>query len=234
MEERQKAENGHFKPKYFYKGKSLFQVCKEKGLYYMTALKRIDRGWSVEDAVERPLCEKEKRKYKGQTVYQYCKDNNINYETVQGRINRGIDLEKAITLKPRDKEIIKDSYRFCNCKYKYEGKTLNQICEERGLPYCTIRRRIQRGMSIEEALNKPVTFYKCDRRKFFYKTMEGDKSAYKRKSLFLQCAEKGISYSFVKRRVDNGMSIEDALNMPDNIPARKYKKRKKIGDVTND
>lgn len=172
----EKAENGHFKPKYFYKGKSLFQICKEKGLYYMTAIKRIDRGWSIEDAVEKPLYKKEKRKYKGQTVYQYCKDNNIKYQTVEGRIRKGFDIEKAITLKPRDKEIIKDSYRLCNCKYKYEGKTLTQVCEERGLPYCTIRRRIQRGMSIEEALNKPVTFYKCDRRKFFYKTMEGDKS----------------------------------------------------------
>ena len=47
---------------------------------------------------------------------------------------------------------------------KVDGKMLIRVCEERGLPYQTVWKRIQRyGWSVEDALNRPVRQYRRPR-----------------------------------------------------------------------
>lgn len=157
--------------KLFYKGKRLIDVCKEKGIKYVTVCYRIHHGMTIEEAVETPLKSNAKYFYKGENLFSYCKKNKIDYGVVNYRVRVGVDIETAvITNKDIKANTILNKVDGHN-KYTYNGKSLSTICKEKSIPYRTIQRRLQKGMSVEEALSVPVKFYKCSRRKNFYDTM---------------------------------------------------------------
>lgn len=158
--------------KLFYKGKRLIDVCKEKGIKYVTVCYRIHHGMTIEEAVETPLKSNAKYFYKGENLFSYCKKNKIDYSVVNYRVRVGVDIETAlITDKNIKANTILNKIDGHN-KYTYNGKSLSTICKEKSIPYRTIQRRLQKGMSVEEALSVPVKFYKCSRRKNFYDTMK--------------------------------------------------------------
>lgn len=44
--------------------KSLYEICKEQGVNYRTVYSRVKRGWSVDDAITKPVERERKQKIK--------------------------------------------------------------------------------------------------------------------------------------------------------------------------
>lgn len=80
-------------------------------------------------------------------------------------------------------------------EYKGETKSLVDWCEELGLPYYTIQKRIKKGMDPKDALEKPVRSAKD--------------------SIASKCRERGIKPQVVYDRVLKlGWDLEKALDVP--------------------
>jgi hypothetical protein len=169
---KEKNKNKKKRERFFYGDKNLVEACREKGIKYVTAINRIRHGMTVKEAVETALMSNTKYYYKGERLIDYCKKNNINYNRVLDRLQAGIDMETAVitdmSVTVRGIKGVFDR----RAKYIYNGKTLVEICKEMDIPYRTIQRRIQKGMSIEEALKEPIVYYNCSRRKKHYSTMK--------------------------------------------------------------
>lgn len=45
--------------KYAYKGKSCFQICRERGIKYGTFIHRMIAGWNIEDAISKVKTKKQ-------------------------------------------------------------------------------------------------------------------------------------------------------------------------------
>ena len=96
-----------------------------------------------------------------------------------------------------------------NINVTYQGKTqtLVQWCEELGLKYSAIRSRItDYGWTPEEAFTRPL---KEDPSLYLYKGKE-----YTLPQLAKMC---GIQRNSLKRRLAEGMSVEEAVETPSNI-----------------
>lgn len=119
-----------------------------------------------------------------------------------------------------------------------------QCCQELGINYNTVQARIRRGMSVEEAITKPVAhkinnfdgvkeyvekYGKCSiatvkaRMKNKYMTLEEAAAVpayhlvsilYKGVPLKRYCDEHGLVYRRVLQRYRSGWSLEDAVNKP--------------------
>lgn len=80
------------------------------------------------------------------------KDYNVSQDLVRSRINDGWTLEEAIKIPVG---VIPRGGALPLYNYNGEMKTLREFAEEYNVKYELIRKRIQRGWSIEEAINVP-------------------------------------------------------------------------------
>ena len=136
--------------------------------------------------------------YDGKPLKEYCKEHNICYGTIINRINRrGFSLEEAINIPIRNTEKENKENDHKN-KYFYDGKPLKEYCKEHNICYGTIVIRINKGLSLEEAIKKPIN--------------QATKNFYKGMSVRKYCKENNINYSTVGYRINMGWSIEDAIN----------------------
>ena len=101
---------------------------------------------------------------------------------------------------------IQDNNRRTNRKITYKGetKTLSQWCREYNINRVTLDDRLKTGMTIEEALNKPVT--KCGG-KIFY-TLNG-----KKKLLSEWCKIYNVNYQTAWKKAKKGYDIERILKL---------------------
>lgn len=83
-----------------YKGetKTLTQWSEEKGMSRKTLQQRLDKGYSMEEALNKPLYKGKFYTYMGKTmsIKEWSKEFNINYITLACRLKRGIPFEEAI------------------------------------------------------------------------------------------------------------------------------------------
>jgi len=83
------------------------------------------------------------------SIYKYCEKHGISYDVVRNRIEKmGWEVEKAITTPVEERK--KRENRI------YKGKNLKEYCRDNDLPYTTVLGRIQKGMSVEEAVETPI------------------------------------------------------------------------------
>ena len=109
----QYSGNGKLVKVYKYKGitGNLPYLCNKFGLNYCTVKIRLQKGWSLEDAMEKPkYIRKDKYTYKGisgsrktytykgitGSLYYLCSELNVNYTLVYNRLQKGWSLEDAI------------------------------------------------------------------------------------------------------------------------------------------
>ncbi len=139
--------------KYFYEGLSLRKYCRNNNINYSAILQRIYKlqelnpNLSVEElvseAVENSLDSNQRIKYiyKGLSLRNYCQNNGLNYPTILMRIYRLKKLNVGIS----DDEVIRlavENYVNGNTKYKYQGVPLHNYCQNTGLNYKIILKRI--------------------------------------------------------------------------------------------
>lgn len=89
--------------------RSLTELSRKHGIDRLTVWKRLRRGWSLEDALNRPkgyhICKKN-IKYKGveKPLTDWCRELDKDYDTVVKRLKYGWTPEEAFTLE-KDKYI---------------------------------------------------------------------------------------------------------------------------------
>ena len=122
-----------------------------------------------------------------------------NYAT---RIRKGWSMEKALTTpsKYTGDTKVKDHLG-------QEYKTKTEMCKAYGVNYATYLRRKKKGMSTEEALTKPV------KKRSKAETVT-DHLGKKYPSIRAMAKAYGISHTTYTQRLENGMSVKDALTTP--------------------
>lgn len=140
--------------------------------------------------------------YKGEriTLKQACDKERQNYKDVLSRIKRyGWPIEKALytPIKPKGPAVK-------NSKVEINGitHTVNKWCEELGLKYSMIQKRVYLGMTPKEALTKPSF-------RFRHKFME-----YNGKTQSLQewAKELGFKENTLQKRLEKGWTVEKTLS----------------------
>lgn len=127
--------------------------------------------------------------------HEMCKAYNVNYETYKRRLKRGVTLEKALT----SKATIKHSWNTtCEDHLGNKFTSVRKMCEFHKINYQTYARRIDMGMSVEEALrstNKRIQDHKGN----YYNTFEK------------MCESYNITRQTYSARIKAGWSLEKAL-----------------------
>lgn len=75
--------------------------CIENGISYNRIYYWIEKGLSMEEAIEKAKQPKNngrpsKYQYKGENIIDYCKEENISYSSVYWLIKNGVDVDTAV------------------------------------------------------------------------------------------------------------------------------------------
>ncbi len=191
-----------------YKGikySSIKKACEALGLPHTTIRKRIRTGWTIEKALSIPVITRDsnttvvynEKEYSSKK--QLCNELGVNYDAVIKRMSDyGYSLEDAVTknIKGKNERIV-----------EYNGKTyasISDLCKKYGIKKHIIYSRMSKGMTLEEAMSKPIK----------ERNYELEYKGKKYSCLKDLCKKIGAPYSLVCRRVNDGWSLEDALNTP--------------------
>lgn len=203
--------------------KDLTQACKDKslnihGLNVMTVKSRLKMGYNLEEAFSMPLTDNSVvingKRYK--SISEACRDKSVNIHglsrsAIAGRLKKGYALEEAFKCE-RLAPIIGANSRQVVINGKVY-KSLAEACRDKqlnkhGLSYNTIRHRVKKGHSLEEAFSIPNIE---QLRKIKIKGKEY-------KSLHHACMDKelnkhGLSYTLIVERVNLGLTLEEAFDI---------------------
>lgn len=148
-----------------------------------------------------------------ESVRSACRALKLQYSTVENRLARGVPLEQA--LDPN----FKRRYGKIGTRTVVEGETylsLNELAYDMFLEPETLKGRLKKGYTLEQAIDPDFSF-KYDKRRR-RDTMYGGKS------LSVISTELGLSKNAVSSRLSRGYTIEQAID-PDF--STKYAKRKR-------
>lgn len=85
----------------------------------------------------------------GETVLRWCKQNKISYNNVYRRLEKGMSVEEAVA--DASKRLKKGE---SNRKLFYKGKWIGEYLGSQTNSYYRVIRRINTGMTVEEAMRK--------------------------------------------------------------------------------
>jgi len=124
---------------------SLDELCTAKNININTVRQRINRGHSIEEAIDNIL----HNTSNDSSIKKLCSINNISYSLVRSRLSRGHSIEDALSMPvyPR-KKVVTD----------HNGKvfpSIKKMCDEYKVQYKMFNKRIERGWSLQEALTIP-------------------------------------------------------------------------------
>ena len=172
---------------------------------------RLKLGWSLKDALERPLvlkinkdtvCDPLGNEFK--SLSAMCDYWNIDTSIVKARLKRGWTIAEALWT-PR-----KNTTTNCEIAIDHLGNEFRshaEMCEHWGLQYQTYKNRIANGWSLKDALETPVGLGK---RKSFLVDHKGNKF-YTQEDL---CKYWNIPITTFKSRIERGWDLKRALETP--------------------
>lgn len=150
---------------YTYKGKtmSMKQWSEATGVSYFTLRNRLDSGWTIAEAIEKPVRPTERVEesdrlisYRGESklLTQWAQDLGIRFSTLRSRLERsGWDAEKAFTnpVKPQERIV----------SYNGESHSITEWAAITGISRITLYSRLNEyGWSLEKALTTPARSHK--------------------------------------------------------------------------
>lgn len=173
---------------------------------------RLSKGWPVEKALTQPVADRTVRDHLGN---EYADRNamarayGLEPSTLAGRLRRGYSLEKALTapvaLNGTHGHMFHDHTG-------QEFRSLQAMCRKWDIKTITFQRRISHGASLEQALAKPP-------RQRPAKTPCRDHENTEYPSKKAMCGHYGIAVQTFRRRLANGLTLEQALTLPGGRPA---------------
>lgn len=192
--------------KYKYDGIPLDEYCNANGLNFETQRRRVrlylTKNPTVSlDAATKYVINHRSRviyKYDGKSLVDYCEEKDLAYYTIFGRI-QSIKKNNPKISNDEATRIAVEEFTDSRLKYFYEGKTLDEYCEEHGLNVDTQRNRIKSysdehpNLPIDEVIKTVLST--CG--KVFYKY------EYDGKSLADYCRENELIYATMVDRVIN-------------------------------
>lgn len=194
--------------KYVYKGIPLDKYCEEHGLNKDTQRRRVQAylrkhpNTSLDDATKIVMDRRDRVIYKygedGKSLADYCREHDILYDTMVRRI-KSIKKKKPEISNDEATRIAIEEFNDSRLKYFYEGKTLEEYCEEHGLNADTQRNRIKDysdehpDIALDEVIKTVLST--CGRISYKY--------GYEGRSLADYCREYDIPYSKMISRVDS-------------------------------
>ncbi len=179
---------------------SIRAMCREYGITDYAFQARIKAGYSVKDALTKPLIEHgecfDHLGIRYDNATEMCNHYNISYTTYIQRIKRGWPVEEALMTKaePRKKKT-KD-----HTGHVFSSAT--EMCRYYGVDQSVYKRRRQLGWSIEDALflGHKTTGKECY-----------DHKGNRYESIAELCRAYGINFSTYKGRRRYNWSMEDLL-----------------------
>lgn len=135
---------------------------------------------------------------KTQNLSQWSKEIGIESSVILGRLKLGWTEETAINIPLID----------CNKYYEYQGEIISHqdLANKHNINEATLRNRLSKGMSMEDALSLPDLHKKW----LTYKN--------ETKSVVEWSKSLGIPCKLIYGRLDEGWSVEDALSKPKHKP----------------
>lgn len=129
---------------FLYKGQMLTVDQLPLQTSYDGFISRLERGWSVEDAVDTPLPERKFYEYKGKQYSMWqLPTTTVNRWTIRTRIMNGWSVEAAVDT-PANQP-----------RYFYKGQWLLAKQLPTKVSWWTVHRRLKRGWSLEDAVDTP-------------------------------------------------------------------------------
>ena len=141
--------------------KSRKEACEYYNINYATVSTRLDRGWSLEEAITTP--NKKHNNFESSlnneidlngekiTIYEACKKYNIPKQLVYSRYYYcGWSFEEIFGIKDRN-----GKYNLVKIKNK-TFESIRKASEYYKINYSTVTNRINRGWTVEEAITTPV------------------------------------------------------------------------------
>lgn len=208
---------GKFSKKIEYKGKvysSLAELARTFGINATSLNLRLKKGMSVEEALNRPLPKKNKYLCEGKyveliEVKMYCKEHGANEFTViqyyLDRKEENLDIRDIVKALLEKKE--NQTVTYHGKKYPNFSKAISDLKIKESPT--TIKNRMEKhGMSFEEVIDADPRMFKGGRI-FQYK----DKVYYSFKEL-----SEGVNIpeNTLRKRLKNGLSVEEAVEAPRN------------------
>lgn len=136
-------------------------MCEHYGISPATFCKRLERGYTLEEALTTPFRRSLDRKIakKGKpcvdhlgntfsSILEMCEYHGVSYYLYTQRVHRGMTLEEALS-----SHKVKG---WCVDHLGNEFTNVKEMCAFYGVSYPTYRLRIRDGFTLEEALTTPV------------------------------------------------------------------------------
>lgn len=106
----------------------IIRQCNELGITYTSYLRRLQTGWTKEEALSTARVGAVYRTKDGTPIFTYLKSIGKSYGTFNNLIHLGFSVEEAL------EHTLKCENRTRN-KYFRDGMTLRQYCIKNGLDY---------------------------------------------------------------------------------------------------
>lgn len=164
---KQQASNKSNNHRITYMGRTqtVSQWAEEIGIKPHTLLKRLNTpGWSLKDALTKPIQDSSKAlEYNGEvhTRAEWERITGLG-EALRSRLRMGWDLKTAIET-PINPNLQKP--KGLPVQYKDDCLPLKELCIKYNKNYHTVQTRLQRGWSLEDAMDKPISDGTHTRRK---------------------------------------------------------------------
>lgn len=198
---------------------TLKEMCKKYNISVGLYLYKLHCGMSVKDALtKQSLTVKDHLGNEFNTVHQMCKYWGVSYGTYRNRRNHGMSLKDAITMDDTGRKLtvsnktIRKSRRYKTRQGKYKDhldilyNNFNDMCRNYGISPSTVRGRLKRGLTLEQALTSKKTLIDCNK---IYVDHEGNRFTY----LADMCKHWNITPQCLRDRLKQGYSLEYTLTM---------------------
>lgn len=189
-----------------YKGRtyySLYFLCRKLGISFASVSYRIQKGETIEEAVDYFYHNKSTVEYNG-VVYKnkldLAKKLKINITTLSRRLMSGIPLEEAVSSllnSNKNSGIVVNGIKY---------KSVAEACRVLGKQCNTVRMRLHNGWSIDEAFDIKA-------RKIQTKPKQIKVEGVVYKSLSEACKKYNLCRSTVSLRLKEGWSIDEAFGI---------------------
>ena len=192
---RKEQSNNRRNNVYLDSDETLTEFCEKNKLDYDLVYSRLQRGWTLEDAISKAkVIGKKPISLTGETLKELSKRTGIKARTIYDRYCKGWSWDRILNT-PVNKTVFET------------GETIQEISEQTGLLPSTIKGRYDRGWSLEKIKNTPV-----NNNKIILPTGETLTEA----SIRLNIPRKTL-----ESRLKRGWSLEDIINIPVQTQYRK-------------
>lgn len=181
---------------------SLSALAREKHISYGTMYRRLRMGMDLEQALQSNQ-RNHTIEYDGKiypSIKALADEQQKVYSTLKARLERGMSVEKALQINNRLPSRKRRSVEYAGKMYP----SIRSLAIERRMPYQTLRARLEKGMSVEEAIQDDVP-----------RIYRGAPIEYAGKiypSIKALAEEQQIPYNKLRVRLCRGMTVEEALS----------------------